>query len=147
MSANYKIRPLSEAETPFVLATFLNSWVKNFIAHLRDDAPRWKSVPAVYRCMPTDLICQHYHAAMTRHLREGRCLVAGDESDSVLLAYVVFSLSPNALYWYYSKPDFRGFGIEQDLVSACGFDSERPVFLPYRHSGTVRLLRDSGLRE
>jgi hypothetical protein len=84
---------------------------------------------------------------MTRHLDEGLCLVAGDQSDSVLLAYVVFSVKPNVLYWTYTKPDFRGFGVEQDLVFACGFDRERPVFLPYRHAGSARVLKDSGLRE
>lgn len=148
MRDGYLIRPLRPSERPFVLATFLNAWVKNNLANMRENRPRWNAVPPVYRVLPVDLLCEHYHAAMTRHLDDGLCLVAGDvEDDTVLLSYAVYSLDPDVLFWAYCKPALQGFGLEQALVAAAGFSSARPVLTPYRNRGLSRALAACGLRD
>jgi hypothetical protein len=145
--ATYQIRPVRESEQAFVLSTFVNGWVKNQVTNLQERRSRWNTVPAVYRCLPMDLICTHYHDAMKAHLSQGKCLVAGDEGDGVLLGYTVYSLAPNVLYWCYIKPDFKGFSIEEDMIRFCRFDPDRPILLPYRNSGLTRLIKSCGYRD
>lgn len=144
---SYKIRPLQLSEHPFVLSTFINSYVKNAVSNIRESRARWNTIPSVYRCLPMDLLCAHYHAAMTKHLLEGQCLVVGEETDVLLLGYVVYSLQPNILFWTYLKPEFRGYDVERDLLLACGFEEGKQVFLPYRNSMQVRLIKACGLHE
>lgn len=144
---SYKIRPVQLTEHPFILSTFINAHVKNCVTNLRENRCRWNAIPSVFRCLPMDLLCSHYHGLMTRHLYEGECLVVGEETDVLLLGYVVFSRDPNMLFWMYLKPDFRGYDVEKDLIDACNFDPSKPVFLPYRNSMQVRLLKSCGLHE
>jgi hypothetical protein len=142
-----RFRTLREDEVGFVYATFLNAYVKNAVSNLRHEAERWKALPSVYRSLPVPALCTHYHDEMEHALREGKCIVAVDPEDSVLLGYVVYRDKPASLTWIYVKNEFKEFGIEYELIKACGFDRSRHVFLPYKVHGLSKLLREMGLRE
>jgi hypothetical protein len=140
----YSIRPLTAADRPFILATFLNGFVKNQIQKMRTNKGRWSSLPSIFRALPTDVLCAHYHNQMVGHLDRAQCLVAGDSTDSVLLGYLVYQ-HPRTLIWIYVKPEFSGFGIDDDLLRSANLDrGHSPIMLPYRNSGQSRLLRENG---
>lgn len=143
-SSTYLIRAPRPSEHAFMLATFINGWCKNQISNMRSDPKRWAAVPRVFRSVSMDDLCESYHRSMNELLQKGLCLVAAD--DTVLLGFIVASL-PSTLHWIYVKPDFNGFGIDSDLLRSCHLDETKPVIVPYRNSGIVRLLRSSGFRD
>lgn len=145
-AATYAIRPPRPSEHAFVLANFVNGWVKNQIANMRADSKRWSAIPIIFRSVDMEALCSYYHGLMSGYLAHGRCMVAADESDVILLGFIVAGL-PNSLYWIYVKPGFSGFGIDTDLLAACHLDPSSPVLIPHRNSGIVRLLRTAGFRD
>ena len=136
----FPIRIARPDEYPFILSTFINGWVKNNLANVRRDRQRWSSIPQVYRSIPIDDLCDYYHNRLKPLLDYARVLT--DQDDTVILGYVVGR--GNTLFTLYTKPGFREYDLEADLLSSCRLDHGAPVITPFPNGGLDRLLKAHG---